>query len=280
MIGLFWQGFGELASLSQLNQLLLMNRQSETGFSGGPQQEIYGIMDASALWEPDMNVKETMTALEDMGTEQNRKIYKRHGAGEPFYGVSFANLKQLKKQIKKDHDLALELWKTGNIDAQTLACMVADSKQLTDQDAEAWVRDVDYYVLAGYVGDLVAQSPHARKLLDKWMKSKKEFVKQAGYTILSSLLKEDATQFSAKECKDFLKTIEDEIHDSPNRARYTMNSTVIAIGSWHPDCAAAAIETAKRIGEVDVDHGDTSCKTPDAVSYIEKTLAYQKAKAR
>lgn len=280
MVGLFWQGFGELASLSQLNRLLLVNHEGETSPFDAPQQGIYGIMDASALWEPDMNLKETMTALEDMGTEQNRKIYKRHGAGEPFYGVSFANLKQLKKQIKKDHDLALQLWNTGNIDAQTLACMVADPKQVTVKDADAWIKDVDYYVLAGYVGDLAAQSPHARKLMDKWMTSKKEFVKQAGYTILSSLLRKDATQFSAQECKGFLKTIEDEIHDSPNRARYTMNATVIAIGSWHPDCAKAAIETAKRIGEVDVDHGDTSCKTPDAASYIEKTLAYQKAKAR
>jgi predicted Ser/Thr protein kinase len=32
-----------------------------------------------------------------------------------------------------------------------------------------------------------------------------------------------------------------------------------------------AIEAAKRIGKVGVDHGETNCKTPNAVSYIEKT---------
>ncbi len=33
---------------------------------------------------------------------------------------------------------------------------------------------------------------------------------------------------------------------------------------------AKAIEAAKRIGKVEVDHGETNCKTPDAAPYIEK----------
>jgi len=227
-----------------------------------------------------MTVNEVMAALEDMGTEQNQKVYKRHGAKEPLFGVSFANLKKLKKSIKKDHNLALQLWDTKNVDAQLLACMVADAEQVTLTQANAWINDTSYYALADEVGDLVAHSPSARKLMDKWMKSKKEFVKQGGYTVLSSLLRKDPSQFSQAECETFLDTIATEIHNAPNRARYTMNVAVIAFGAWHPECADMAVETAKRIGKVDVDHGDTNCKTPDAASYIEKTLAYQKAKTR
>jgi len=33
---------------------------------------------------------------------------------------------------------------------------------------------------------------------------------------------------------------------------------------------------AAAIGKVEVDHGETSCKTPDAVPYIEKALARKK----
>ena len=34
-----------------------------------------------------MNVQEAMATLESLGTEQNRKVYGRHGAGEKVFGV-------------------------------------------------------------------------------------------------------------------------------------------------------------------------------------------------
>jgi hypothetical protein len=37
-----------------------------------------------------------------------------------------------------------------------------------------------------------------------------------------------------------------------------------------------AIAAARRIGKVEVDHGDTDCKTPDAVEYILKVEARRK----
>jgi|GEM_PF-2575689 hypothetical protein len=66
-----------------------------------------------------MTFKQTMATLKKMGTAQNVKIYKRHGAGDNLFGVSFANLKLLKKQIKTDHKLAEKLWRTGNSDEST-----------------------------------------------------------------------------------------------------------------------------------------------------------------
>jgi len=36
---------------------------------------------------------------------------------------------------------------------------------------------------------------------------------------------------------------------------------------------------AKAIGTVEVDHGDTSCKTPDATAYIEKMAVRHSRKA-
>ena len=43
---------------------------------------------------------------------------------------------------------------------------------------------------------------------------------------------------------------------------------------------SGTIATAKRIGEVVVDHGQTSCQTPDAVPYIQKAAARRRKKAR
>ena len=47
--------------------------------------------------------KKVLQQLKALGTAQNRKVYARHGAGENLYGVSYANLGKLHKQIKVDH---------------------------------------------------------------------------------------------------------------------------------------------------------------------------------
>ncbi len=55
-----------------------------------------------------------------------------------------------------------------------------------------------------------------------------------------------------------------------NRKKEAMNSALIAIGIRNEDLERKAIEIAREIGKVHVDHGATSCKTPDAESYIKK----------
>jgi hypothetical protein len=40
-----------------------------------------------------------------------------------------------------------------------------------------------------------------------------------------------------------------------------------------------ALDASKRIGTVEVDHGETGCKTPDAAPYIRKMVERSRAKA-
>jgi 3-methyladenine DNA glycosylase AlkD len=222
-----------------------------------------------------MTVEQVMSHLKKTGTAQNVKVYRNHGAKGELYGVSFAELGKLKKQIKVDHALALSLWETGNVDARTMATMIADPSKVTAAVLDRWVNAVDYYGLAGMVSSMAACTPLARSRATKWMKSKKEYVRQCGYSTLASALKE-GVEIDDSECAAILATIEKEIHGSPNRARYAMNNALIAIGVYRPSLREAAISTAHRIGKVEVDHGKASCETPDAVGYIRKVMAHKK----
>ena len=115
-----------------------------------------------------MTLKQTMSELKKAGTAQNRKIYARHGATGEMFGVSFANLRQLKKQIKTDQKLPEDLWVTGNTDARTLAALVADPAAFGKSDLDRWLRQMDYYMLADvFVKEVVAKSVHARSRLEK-----------------------------------------------------------------------------------------------------------------
>ena len=217
-----------------------------------------------------MSFETTLAELQQLGTEQNVKTYRRHGAGENVYGVSFANLKVLKKRIKIDQELAVQLWATGNTDACTLALMIADPQQFTAKLAETWLKDMTYAPLTCYLAELVSKSSHSQKLMLKWMASKNEAARTTGYSILSTVLRDRPESLTDDFCNEQLARIEAELHGSANNARHAMSMAVCAIGIWKSALTQTAIATALRIGRVEVDHGDTSCKTPDAAEYILK----------
>jgi hypothetical protein len=98
--------------------------------------------------------------------------------------------------------------------------------------------------------------------------------------VLACARRDGRDDISDADCRAILKTIEKEIHDSPNRARHAMNSALIAIGIYRPALTQEAIAAARRIGKVEVDHGETSCVTPDAVPYIQKTLQQKSSSCR
>ena len=222
-----------------------------------------------------MDANEVMHELQALGTEQNRKIYRRHGIGENMFGVSYANLGALKKKIKTDHALAQALWASGNHDARVLATMIADPAQMTDRDLEAWAKDLDNYAIVDNFVGLAAKTAFVRKKAGQWSKSKDEWIGRAGWHLVGQLAMRDPDlpddDFEAR-----LAVIERDIHTRKNRVREAMNNTLIAIGIRNAALQKKAIAAARRIGAVDVDHGETGCKTPDAVPYILKAVARKK----
>lgn len=224
-----------------------------------------------------MQFADVMSQLEQWGTAQARKIYVRHGVQEPMFGVSYANLNQLKKQIKIDHALAQELWATGNHDARVLATMIADAKTMSFSELEAWSDDLNGHAITDAWGGLAGRTPHARALAVRWLDDDNEWKARASWGLIGQLAMNDADV-----ADDFfmphLTTIEQTIHQRQNRVREAMNTTLIAIGSRNLTLQARAIDVANLIGTVEVDHGETGCKTPDAIPYMQKTWEHKKSK--
>ncbi|MHC4944519.1 MAG: DNA alkylation repair protein [Planctomycetota bacterium] len=224
-----------------------------------------------------MKYEEVMKELKSMGTAQNRKVYGRHGVGGKMFGVSYANLGKLKKKIKTDHELAKRLWKGGNHDARVLATMVADPEQIKSQELEAWSKDLDNYVLTDALASVAGRTAFAKSKLEKWSKSKNEWIGAAGWGLMAgyALYEKDAPDAYFEK---HLKTIESDIHTRKNRVRHSMNMALIAMGMRNKKMEKQAIAAAKRIGKVEVDHGETGCKTPDAIAYIKKANARKRTK--
>lgn len=224
-----------------------------------------------------MNLQETLDTLRSLGTEQARKTYRRHGACEDVYGVSYAELGKLKKKIKIDHELAEGLWASGNHDARMLASLIADPARLDRKTLDAWAAGLRNYVETDALGTLAASVPHAREVMTHWMASESEWIAAGGWHVLSQVARQD-DGVPDEYYERYLAAIERDIAESPNRVRHKMNGALISIGLRNPALEAKALAAAARIGKVEVDHGDTSCETPDAAQYIAKVQARERKK--
>jgi len=219
-----------------------------------------------------MNVDEVMAELKSLGKEQTLATYRRHGADGEMFGVQIGDLKKVLKKIKGDQDLALSLWETGNGDAMYLAGLAADGSLMTRKQLDGWARTAWWYMLSGYsVPGVAAENEAACSLAMKWLKMKDPKRVCAGWSTYSSVLAiRPDDELDLPEIKALLKTVEAEIDSAPNRVKYCMNSFVISVGSYVKPLLKAAKATAKKIGVVEVDMGDTACQTPLATDMIAK----------
>ncbi|MES2133421.1 MAG: DNA alkylation repair protein [Bacteroidota bacterium] len=219
-----------------------------------------------------MTVKEIMTELESRGSESIKKILLKHGVKEPFFGVKIEHLKVIQKKIKKEYQLALDLFATGNADAMYLAGLIADDEKMTKKDLQIWVKQAKSNNISEYTVPWVcAGSHHGLELALEWIDSKEEHIAAAGWSTLSGLvaIKQDS-ELDLNLLKQLLKRIEKNIHSAKNRERHTMNGFIIAVGSFVESLTKEANAVAAKIGTVTIDMNGTACKVPNAIEYIKK----------
>lgn len=209
-----------------------------------------------------------MTELKKLGTAQNVKIYRRHGAQEPLFGVSYALIGKLAKKLGKHHDLSLALWETGNFDARNLAAQVADPERITSKQLDAWAQAIDCYPNADSLVKLAAATPFARKKAEAWRKRSGEWVARSGWMLVAHLAMQGDPE-DAPWLEGLLPIIEKNVHAQKNRVKDAMNYALIGIGGTYPKLKKPALASAGRMGKVEVDHGETGCKTRDASEYID-----------
>lgn len=221
-----------------------------------------------------MTTKEVIDELKNFGDEQTKKTFMRHGAKEPLFGVRVADLKKILKKTRKNHQLSLKLYDTGNSDAMYLAGLMADEDKITESQLEDWVDKAYWSYLSEYaVPWVAAETDFGFKLGLKWIRSDQENIAAAGWSTLASYAGVNSDEdLDVKTYSRLLDTVADEIHNSQNRVRYCMNGFVIAVGTCIKELTDKALIVADKIGKISVDMGGTACKVPLAIDYIDKAV--------
>lgn len=97
-----------------------------------------------------MSAIEILRELRTLGSERyKRTLMANYGVREPCFGVKIGDMKGIRKRIKEDYQLALDLYGTGNYDAMYLAGLIADDARMTKDDLQRWVEQAYGGALSG-----------------------------------------------------------------------------------------------------------------------------------
>lgn len=219
-----------------------------------------------------MNAKEIIEELKSLAIPSYKATMLKHGAVEPIYGVKIEDMKKILKRTKTNYQLALDLYDTGVSDAMYLAGLMVDDAKMTKKDLNRWLEKATSPWIAEYTIPWVAAgSRFGHEIALEWIESKKENAIAAGWGTLCGwvAIKPDS-ELDLVELKQLLQRVQKTIHQSPNRARYVMNTFVIAVGSYVAPLTSLALDVGAKIGPVSIDMGDTACKVPYSPEYIQK----------
>jgi 3-methyladenine DNA glycosylase AlkD len=197
-----------------------------------------------------------------------------HGAKEPLFGVKVVDLKKVLIRTKKNHDLLLELFATGNSGAMYLAALIANENQITKDQINQWVGQAYWAYLNEFAVPWVAsETDFGFDIGLEWIESDNVNIATAGWATLYwfSAVNED-DNLNLDGYRALLNRIEATIHEQPNRVRNTMNAFVIAIGGYVAPLTNRCLEVAVNVGKVSVEMNGTACKVPFAHGYIMKIV--------
>jgi 3-methyladenine DNA glycosylase AlkD len=219
-----------------------------------------------------MTAKEIIAEIKPLGSEGYKRVIFNHGVKEPCFGVKISELQKIVKRVKRDYQLALDLYATGIYDAMYLAGLIADDAKMTKADLRRWAAESNCRPISGTtVAWVAAGSPHGWELALEWIESKKPLLGVAGWATLGSLvsIKDDA-ELDLAALKQLLARVQKTIHAAPDAVRYQMNLFLISVGCYVTDLTATAIKTGQQIGPVTANLGDNECQIPFAPDYIAK----------
>jgi 3-methyladenine DNA glycosylase AlkD len=166
-------------------------------------------------------------------------------------GVSVPDMRKLAKEIGRDHRLALDLWRIGVAEARILAGMIDDPAELTEEQMEEWVQDIDSWDVCDQVCmNLFEKSPSVWKKVIDWSEREEEFVKRTAFSLIACLAWHDK-KAGDERFIELLPLVVRGATDERNFVKKAVNWALRGIGKRNLNLNRAAIDTAEQIRRLD-----------------------------
>jgi 3-methyladenine DNA glycosylase AlkD len=162
-------------------------------------------------------------------------------------GIGLTSLRRVARAHRRDHELALALWKHPIHEARHLAALVDDPAKVTKAQMLAWTKDFDSWdIVDGCCYSLFDRTPHAVEMTTRFASRKPEFQKRAAFAMIAGMAVHDK-EMSNAQFRAFLPLIEAASDDDRNFVRKGVNWALRQIGKRNSALNKNAIAAAERI---------------------------------
>lgn len=215
-------------------------------------------------------VKETVAQLKSLGNEKVRAHNTKNGAGDKQFGVPMGDIRKLAAKIKTNHELAMSLWKTGNVDAQLLAVLLMTPKDLSAAQMDTLVRSISFSHVADWLNSYVVKNhPDKEFLRQKWMADDNPWAARSGWSMTSERINKSP---DGLDVPGLLDRIESEMGDAPAEVQWTMNFCLAGIGIHFPKLRKRAIAIGETLGVYRDYPCSKGCTSPFAPIWINEMV--------
>jgi 3-methyladenine DNA glycosylase AlkD len=178
-----------------------------------------------------MQLEEILNQLKALANPDNVAGMARYGINpNDTLGIAIPTLRQMAKQIGKNHDLAQQLWASGIHEARILATLIDRPQEVTEAQMGAWASDFDSWdVCDQCCFNLFDKTRWAYQKAREWSGRDEEFVKRAGFALMAGLAIHDK-RAGDDAFLPFLPIIQREAIDSRNFVKKAVNWALRQIG--------------------------------------------------
>ena len=216
-------------------------------------------------------LKETMRELAALEDPRMREVNEQRGDD---HGVNLTHLRELAKRLKTQHELALQLWATGNTVARLLATLVCKPKALSPAELDAMARDIGApKLLDWFIVNVVKPSRHTEELRVRW-KDGDSLVGRAGWSLTTERVVKNA---EGLDLDALLDQIEQEMKQAPVHKQWAMNHCLAEIGIHHREHRARAIEIGESLAVLIDYPASPGCTPPYAPVWIAEMVRRREA---
>ncbi len=186
--------------------------------------------------------------LERLATRKTLDGMTRFGIpNERALGVTMGDMRRLAEGIGSDHELALELWKSGCYEARTVAVFVDDPTQVSRSQMNAWARDFDSWAICDTTClHLFDRTPHAWSRIRRWAPARREFVRRAAFALIWALSVHDKSATDG-QFEEALTLIERHGNDERPLVKKAVDMALRAVGKRNRALNRKSIRVAKRL---------------------------------
>ncbi|MFN2158796.1 MAG: DNA alkylation repair protein [Anaerolineales bacterium] len=192
------------------------------------------------------DVNEVMEMLQSAADAENLDGMARYGMStEKRLGVKVPQIRQIAREVGRDHQLALDLWDTGIAEARIVASMVADPELVTEDQMDKWITDFNSWDVCDQVCmNLFEKTPLSWGRIRAWHSREPEFERRAAYALVACLAWHDKNAPDGKFI-ELIPLIEEAAVDERNFVKKAVSWALRNIGKRSSGLNRVALATAR-----------------------------------